>query len=162
MPPRHLFENFPSQCSSSSHFGTQPPHPLFFLFFFITSQMSSVNIRVVPINRTHRGAPGYNEQEKKKKRHTAQGKERRWGAASSWQSDGGRGNRVQQLDGVGAGSEDCLRDAGSDLAGPCDSADLTGLGLSAAVPLALVRIAGENSIPVRAAIFSPKPTEEGN
>ena len=31
---------------------------------------------------------------------------------------------------------------------PCDSADLTGLGLSAAVPLAFVRIAGENSIPV--------------
>lgn len=30
----------------------------------------------------------------------------------------------------------------------CDSADLTGLGSSAAVPLALVRIAGENSIPV--------------
>lgn len=40
---------------------------------------------------------------------------------------------------------------------PCDSADLTGLGLSAAVPLAFVRIAGENSIPVRAAIFSPNP-----
>lgn len=31
---------------------------------------------------------------------------------------------------------------------PCDSADLTGLGLCAAVPLAFVRIAGENSIPV--------------
>lgn len=30
----------------------------------------------------------------------------------------------------------------------CDSADLTGLGSSAAVPLALVGIAGENSIPV--------------
>lgn len=31
---------------------------------------------------------------------------------------------------------------------PCDAADLTGLGLSAAVPLAFVHIAGENSIPV--------------
>lgn len=35
-----------------------------------------------------------------------------------------------------------------------DSADLTGLGSSAAVPLALVRIAGENSIPVWRAIYS--------
>lgn len=31
---------------------------------------------------------------------------------------------------------------------PCDSADLTGLGFSAAVPPAFVLIAGENSIPV--------------
>lgn len=37
----------------------------------------------------------------------------------------------------------------------CDSADLTGLGLSAAVPLAFIRIAGENSIPVWEAIYSP-------
>lgn len=57
--------------------------------------------------------------------------------------------------GAGAG-EGTLRGAGSDGPGPCDSADLTGLGLSAAVPPALVRIAGENSIPVRAAIFSRK------
>lgn len=55
--------------------------------------------------------------------------------------------------GAGVGT---LRGAGSDGPGPCDSADLTGLGLSAAVPPALVRIAGENSIPVRAAIFSRK------
>lgn len=50
-----------------------------------------------------------------------------------------------------------MRGAGSDRPGPCDSADLTGLGLSAAVPPALVRLAGENSIPVRAAIFSREP-----
>lgn len=42
---------------------------------------------------------------------------------------------------------------------PCDSADLTGLGLSAAVPLAFVRIAGENSIPVWEAIYSPTQGE---
>lgn len=56
--------------------------------------MSSVNIRIVPINRTHRGAPGNNEREK---RHTArekeEGRERARGRVT------GERNRVQQLDG---------------------------------------------------------------
>lgn len=91
-PPRHLFENFPSKCSSDTNL---PAHPTLFFFFFLpTRQMSSVNIRIVPINRTHRGAAGNNEREK---RHTVrekeEGRERARGRVT------GERNRVQQLDG---------------------------------------------------------------